>query len=229
MTFVRGGVAQTIRANAAVLACWNSVIPHLCPEMPAAQREALAYGAKVPLLYANVALRNWQAFQRLGVLELMCPGAYWSRVSLDFPVSFGGVEFSRSPDEPIIVQLLRAPCRAGLPPREQLRAGRYELLSTPFATFKANIRDQLTRMLAAGGFDADATIAGITVNRWPHGYAYEYNPLFDGPWPAGKEPCVTARQPFGSITIANSDSGAFAYAQGAFDQAWRAVSELPQS
>jgi len=88
------------------------------------------------------------------------------------------------------------------------------------------VRDQLVRMLSSGGFDAARDIQAITVNRWPHGYAYEYNSLYDAEWPAGQSPCEIGRQPFGRIRIANSDAGAFAYTNEAIDQAWRAVQEL---
>ena len=90
-----------------------------------------------------------------------------------------------------------------------------------------NIRDQLARMLGPGGFDPARDISAITVNRWPHGYAYEYNSLFDDFWLEGGEtPCEVARQPFGRIAIANADAGAYAYTDGAIDQAWRAVGEI---
>jgi spermidine dehydrogenase len=108
----------------------------------------------------------------------------------------------------------------------QQRLGRYELLSMPFAVFEQNVRDQLGRMLGSAGFEPARDIAAITVNRWPHGYAYEYNPLWDPDWPAGQEPCVVGRQRFGRIAIANSDAGAYAYADVAMDQAYRAVAEL---
>jgi spermidine dehydrogenase len=62
--------------------------------------------------------------------------------------------------------------------------------------------------------------------RWPHGYAYEYNPLFDPDWSEGNEPHAIGRAPFGRITIANSDAGAAAYTDSAIDQAYRAVQEL---
>ena len=81
-------------------------------------------------------------------------------------------------------------------------------------------------MLAPAGFDPARDIVAITVNRWPHGYAYEYNPLWDPEWAPKDEPCVLARQPFGRITIANSDAAAYAYTDAAIDQAYRAVQEL---
>jgi spermidine dehydrogenase len=101
-----------------------------------------------------------------------------------------------------------------------------ELLVTPFETFERKLRDQLARILAAGGFDPARDIEAITVNRWPHGYGYEYNPLFDPDWPEAERPNVIGRKPFGRITIANTDSGATAYTDVAIDQAYRAVQEL---
>ena len=74
------------------------------------------------------------------------------------------------------------------------------------------------------GFDAARDIEAITINRWSHGYAYEYNPLWDADWPESKRPCDIARRRFGSI--ANSDAAAAAYTDQAIDQACRAGQEL---
>jgi spermidine dehydrogenase len=102
------------------------------------------------------------------------------------------------------------------------------LLTTSFATFERKIRDQLGRILGPGGFDPARDITALTVNRWPHGYAYEYNALWDPDWPEGQRPCELGRKPFGRIAIANSDAAA-AYTDQAIDQAYRAVQELLQS
>lgn len=226
VTYVRQGKTRTVRATRAVLACWNGVIPYLCPELPAEQRQALSYGTKVPLVYTNVALHNWKAFERLGIRSFYAPGCYFTSGTLDFPVSLGDYHFPESPDEPIVVHLLRTPCHPGLPSREQHRAGHAELLVTSFETFERNIRDQLARILGAGGFDPARDIAAITVNRWPHGYAYEYNSLWDPLWKEGEAPCEIGRRPFGRIAIANSDAEAYAYVNSAIDQAHRAVTEV---
>ena len=89
---------------------------------------------------------------------------------------------------------------------------------------------QLRRILGPGGFDPARDILEITVNRWPHGYAYEYNSLFDEFWLNGTEtPCELARKPFGRLAIANADAGAYAYTDCAIDHAYRAVQELKES
>jgi spermidine dehydrogenase len=202
------------------------VIPFMCPELPEAQKAALAYGVKVPIVYTNVQIANWQSFKKLGVSGMRCPGSYFDSVTLDFPVSMGAYKFPGNPDESCLLHLERVPCKAGLPARDQQRAGRMELYTTPFSTFEKHIREQLGAILSPAGFDPARDIQAITVNRWPHGYAYEYNSLFDPDWPEDQQPCVVGRQPFGRISIANSDAEAFAYTNAAIDQAYRAVKEV---
>jgi spermidine dehydrogenase len=214
------------RANGCVLACWNMVIPFLCPELPAQQKEALHYLVKVPLVYTSVGIRNWTSFQKLGIQRVAAPGSYWSEFMLNPAVNIGEYRTPTSPLEPTLLHLSRTPNKPGLPAREQHKIGTYELLSTTFETFERKIRDQLARSLNSGGFDPARDIEAITVNRWPHGYGYEYNPLFDPDWPENERPNVIGRRPFGRITIANTDSAATAYTDAAIDQAYRAVNEL---
>ena len=226
VVYVRGGRPHRVSAKACVLACYNSIIPRLCPEMPAPQRRAILYAEKMPLVYTNVLIRDWSAFEKLGVASIRCPGSYHTNIGLDFPVSLGDYTHSKQPDEPMILHLGRVPLAPGRPPRDQWRAGRWDLQNTSFETFERKIRDQLGRALADGGFDPARDIQGITVNRWPHGYAYDHNTLFDPDWSEEERPWVIGRKRFGRIAIANSDAAADAYADAAIDQAHRAVMEL---
>jgi spermidine dehydrogenase len=226
IAYMRGGKLQTVAASACVLACYNMMIPYLCPELPQKQQEALHSLVKVPLVYTHVALQNWVAFQSLGIHQIVAPGGYHTYTALDFPVSLGQYQFPSKPDEPMVLFMLRTPCKPGLPARDQFRAGRAELMRTQFSAFERNIRDQLARMLGSAGFDPARDVAGITVNRWAHGYAFGPNSLFDPDWPEGEKPWVVGRKPFGRIAIANSDAGASAYTDVAIDQAYRAVGDL---
>jgi spermidine dehydrogenase len=227
IAYARGGKVYTVQAAHCILACWHVVIPHICEQLPGSQKQALSSAAKVPLLYTNVAIRNWKAFQKLGASSIYAPSCYHSHLNLDLPVSIGGYECSRKPDEPIVVHMLKTPCKPGRPARDQHLLGRVELFSTTFETMERNIREQLARILGPGGFDSANDITAITVNRWPHGYAYEYNSLWDKFWLEGGEtPCEVARKPFGRIAIANADAGAYAYTDCAIDEAYRAVGEI---
>ena len=147
--------------------------------MPEKQKEAVHYLVKVPLVYTRVGIRNWTSFQELGMSGASSPGMYHTGVNLNSGPDMGSYKSSKTPEEPIILAMTRTPCKPGLPVREQHKAGRAELLSTSFETCERKIRDQLARILSGGGFDPAADIEAITVNRWPHGYGYEYNPLFD--------------------------------------------------
>jgi spermidine dehydrogenase len=220
------GAVHSVRGKAVVMACYNAVIPYVCTELPSKQKQALGYGIKVPLIYTTVAIKNWKAFEKLGVQRINCPGMYHNSIELNAVVDIGGYSSPRKPDEPMLLSMLRTPCMPGLSARDQQETGRYELFRTPFETFERNIREQLGRVLAGGGFDPARDIVAITVNRWSHGYAYEYTPLWDPAWPKGQQPCEIGRKRFGRIAIANSDAAAAAYTDQAINQAYRAINEL---
>jgi spermidine dehydrogenase len=226
VTYLRDGSAFTARARGVVLACYNMMIPYLCPELPASQQQALKSLVKTPLVYTTVALRNWRAFDQLKLHSVYSPGSYHTNFRLNPHVDIGEYRSVASPQEPILLHMVRTPCNPGLPEHDQNRAGRAELLSTTFETFERNIRSQLNRTLSEGGFDAARDITGITVNRWPHGYAPEYNPLFDADVPEAERPHVKGRAQFGRISIANSDAGGAAYTDSAINQGHRAIDEL---
>ena len=227
VAYVRGGKVRTVRGKNCILACWHVVIPYICEELPEKQKTALSSAVKVPLLYTNVALNNWTSFKKLGVNYTYAPGSYHTNMTLDLPVSIGDYHCSQKPEDPVVVHMSKTPCKPGLPARDQHRMGRAQLFMTPFATIEKNIRDQMARTLGPGGFDPARDIAAITVNRWPHGYAYEYNSLWDKFWlEGGEQPCEVARKPHGRIAIANADAAAYSYTDAAIDQAYRAVQEL---
>ena len=225
--YVRAGQPLRVRSKHAVMACWNAMIPYLVPDLPAEQKAALHQQVKCPLVYTNVAIRNWHAFMKLGFNQVYSPGCYHTSFGLNPNVQIGGYHAPTDPSQPILVRMTKTPCLPGLDEFAQNRAGRAELLATPFSTFERNIREQLGRTLGPGGFDPARDIEAIIVNRWPHGYSAEYNPLYDPDVPEGQESWVIGRKAFGSITIANSDAGNQAYTDSAINQAWRAVSELP--
>ncbi len=229
VTYIRNGQSQRVRARHAIWAGYNAMLPHVCAEVPAEQQEAISYASKVPLVYISIAVRNWRAFANLGLSSVMIPQPeLMHSFGLDFPVSMGGYQFASKPDEPTVLHGTYVPTvpDEGLSAREQHTAGRRILFEKTYAEMEAAIIRQLQGALAPGGFDAARDIAGITINRWPHGYAYEYNDLND---PEGfspeNGPHVAGRAQIGRISIANSDASAFAYVNGAFDAAERAVKE----
>jgi spermidine dehydrogenase len=226
MAYVNGGKVSRVASHDCILACYHAMIPYIASETSEIQRTALHANVRAPLVYVNVIARNWQPWRKLGVAYIENPGGTFAAY-LDFPVSMGGYRFSADPSQPICIHLIHTPTAAnrGLTMREQYRAGRTWLYATSFADFEREIRDELGRMLAPAGFDFDRDVTAITVNRWPHGYAYTPTPLFDDP-ARQAEIAKQARQRLGRIAIANSDSGWDAYTNVAIDEAHRAVLEL---
>ena len=225
--YVRGGNSLSVTASHCVLACYNNLIPHLCPEMSEQQKAGLSYGVRSPFVYANVLLKSGLAFSKLNLTFTHCPHDAFQWVSSAPTTSNGGYEPPRGPEDPMAVFMMGSPTPAveGSSARELCRAGRYKIYSTTFAQYEAQIRQQLQSLLGQYGFDHETDIQAITVNRIPHGYAYSYLGLDDPEWEEGKAPHEIGRTQFGRISIANSDSEAMPLMDAAFDAAWRAVAE----
>ncbi|MEM8500239.1 MAG: FAD/NAD(P)-binding protein [Pseudomonadota bacterium] len=227
VNYVEGGQAYRVSGKKCVIAAYNAIIPYLCPELGDHQADALSWSVKSPIIYTSVLLRNWQAWKKLGIAQISSASSYYSVSFLDFPVSMGGYQFAKTPDDPIVVHMEKFVLGPNTTdsPFDQRRLGRHLLFSTPFETIERATRQQLAGALAGGGFDPAKDIVGITVNRWAHGYANWFNPLFDDV-SQDVRPNEVGRQSFGNIAIANSDAAGRATMDGAIDEAYRAVSEL---
>jgi len=226
VAYVRRGALHRIETRHAVLACFNMIIPYIMPELPPPQRAALAQNVKIPLVYTNVLVGNWQPWASLGVHDISAPMSFHSRVKLDFPVTLSGYNHPRDPAGPILLHLVHVPShpKQALDARTQFRIGRGKLLTMTFNDFEERIRDELDRMLGKGGFSSARDITAITVNRWSHGYSYVANSLFDRD--DYTDVLKEARRTVGRVAIANTDAGGDAWAHYAIDQAERAVREL---
>jgi spermidine dehydrogenase len=226
VTYVKDGKFQQVRAAGCVLACFNAIIPYLCPELPESQKQAQHRLVRKPLVLTTVALTNWHAFAKQGVQLITSPNSFYYSALLELGCNLGAYRGSLSPDEPATVIMMHAPSFPGMSAREQFRAGRAEMMGLTVEDFEHRARDQLERALGASGFDSKRDIAGITVNLWAHGYACGDNDLYDPDWSYAESSWVKGRQRFGRIAIANSDAAGVSMTQAAIDQANRAVKEL---
>ncbi len=227
--YVKNGKVYRVRGNHVVMACYNNMLPYVCPEISANQVQSLAYATKIPLVYISIAVRNWNAFHELGFHSFHIPQSkLMHSFGMDFPVSMGGYNFTTQPNQPTVLHGTFVPTDPdkGLKQKQQAINGRRKLYEMSFEYFEDLIREQLDGALFKGGFDVGRDIAGITVNRWPHGYAWEYNDFSDpveyNPY---NGPHIEGRKQIGRISIANSDSSSYAYVDGAIDAADRAVNE----
>jgi spermidine dehydrogenase len=222
--YVQHGSLKRVHAKRAVYAGYNMMLPYVLPDVSRAQREALAHGVKAPLVYAKIAVRNWQAWVNAGVHEVTNTSGFYARLKLDYPVSLGGYRFARTPREPTVIHLVHVPLPDKAPDqRSAWRAGRTALYERPFADFERHAFDELGRILGPS-FDPKRDVTAISVYRWGHGYAYGFNSVFDPEADLNLQDI--ARRPIGRIAVANSDAAWSAYAHAAIDEAARAVVEV---
>lgn len=225
VNYINDDKLYQVKGKGVVMACYNMMIPHIVPNLPEEQHAALRRQSKVPLIYTSVGLKNWNAIKEAEIGMVLCPGNMHQVMFMDFPVSMGGYEFTKSPNDPCVMQFTSLPTGEipGTPTIEQFKEARYKMLSLQFKDYEDELRSHLGGMLPKGSFDFDRDVETITVNRWAHGYSYGGNALFDSDM---KEMVKRGRQPFGRITIANSDSEPYPSALVAMKMAHRAVYEL---
>jgi spermidine dehydrogenase len=218
VNYINDNKSYQVIAKGVVMACYNMIIPHIVSDLPEQQAAALRLQSKSPLQYSTVGLKNWRAMKEMEIGMAMSPGNMHQAVLMDFPVSMGGYEYTKTPNDPCIIQMIGCPYgeTVGAPRPEQFREARYKMLGLQFSDYEEEIRSHLTGMLPKNLFNFDRDVASISVNRWPHGYTIA------GPGDSTR----IGRQPFGRITVANTDSGSESDAKTAVMMAWRAVSEL---
>ena len=218
VNYVNDNKSYQVKGKGVVMACYNMMIPYIVSDLPEEQAAALRLQSKSPVQYTTVGLKNWRAIKEIGMGLAMSPGNMHQAVLMDFPVSMGGYEYTRTPDDPCVIQMISCPYgkTVGAPRLEQFREARYRMLSLQFKDYEEEIRSHLSGMLPNGTFDFDRDVQSISVNRWAHGYTVS------GPGDSTKQ----GRQAFGRITIANCDSAPGADAKTAIRMASRAVSEL---
>lgn len=227
ITYARGEKRHTVKADHAVMAGYNMALPYLCDELPSEQQAALSSVPKIPLVYTKVAVPDWQRFKEIGTDFVYFTDGFYKQVEFAYPVTMGGYKAVSTPDEPLVLHMCHVPWVPDVKGPDQWRVGRNRILSTPFETFEFHVKDQLSQALQGYDFDPERDISAITVNRWPHGYAYSSELIWEPDYQAeADKPWVKGRQPIGRIHVANSDAGAKADTGVAMAQAYRAIEEI---
>jgi spermidine dehydrogenase len=226
-----------VRARHVVMACWNRVTAHIVEGLPRPQVRDLCYARKVPLIYGRAALTNWQAFADAKIRSVTPRGnsLFWDSTSISAGASFGsayGPTPSEPPSAPAVLNFTVVPSDPEATP--QLAAyerGRQKLLELSFRDLENALYDVIERSVnsSGGDFDPERDIDSFMINRWNYGYAHELTSVWDPSLygPVADQPHVRGRVPFRNVSIANSDSGAFAYTHSAINEGYRAIQDLP--
>lgn len=226
VVYAKEGRLYRVKAGTAVMAGGSWTAKHIVKDLPPAHAEAYAQFHRSPCLMANVAVRNWRFLAKLGMTACRWFDGFGSELSVYRSSLVGDVAPSLSPDSPVVLTLKVLFPSPGLPTHEQGVRGRAEMLATPFREYERRIREQLTRMFSAAGFDARRDIAAIILNRWGHAYLSPQPGFFFGLNGKPSPRDILRSAPFGRIAFANTDLAGAMDHRSSILEAQRAVNQL---
>jgi spermidine dehydrogenase len=201
ITYAQNGKLFKVRARSVVVASGGWVTRNIVTDLPEPHTAAYKQFHYAPVLVANVAVRNWRFFDKLGVsVARSFAGLGW-HVVVRRNVVLEKRQVAFSPDSPTVLTFYIPFLHAGADPAVQGSLGRAQLLATSYSDFEQQLRSQLTEMFGSAGFDAQRDIAGIVLNRWGHAYFTPPLGFFFGQ-PAAHE---LLRKPHGRIVFAHSE------------------------
>lgn len=204
VTYARNGQLHTVRARSVILGTGGWVNRRIVADLRAGYAQAYGQFHYGPVLTANVAVRHWRYFDALGFsVARWFSGLGW-HVCVRRNAVFEPGAPPLTPDSPIVLTFYIPFLNPDVDPALQGSVGRAQLLSASYADFERQLREQLTEMFGAAGFDARRDIAGIVLNRWGHAY-------FAPPpgWFFGRDgqppPHEVIRRPHGRVVFAHSE------------------------
>jgi len=224
VSYVREGKIRRVRAKAVVMASGGWVNRNIVADMPEGHRAAYAEFHHGPVMVANVALRHWRFFDKLGFTNTRWSDALGWQTSIRRNVALGKTG-TFTPDSPTVLTFYIPFLHPELPGPAQGPAARARLFATSYGDFERQLREQLTAGFAAAGFDAKRDIAGIILNRWGHAYVAPQPGFYFGR-DGAPPPSDIIRRPHGRVVFAHSELlGEMAMAH-AMHEAYRAAGQV---
>jgi len=170
VTYAVGGELKRVHGQAVIVAAGGWIARRIVRDLPPAYVAAYAKFHHGPILVANVAVRNWRAFAKLGITAAHWFDGFGFFVNVRQPMKIDGATAPLDPSKPVMLTFYVGFPQTGVPIDVQTSGARGLLFGTSYADFERQIRRQLQQMFGAAGFDARRDIAGIVINRWGHAY-----------------------------------------------------------
>jgi spermidine dehydrogenase len=226
ITYVKGGELYRVKAKTAVMAGGGWITKHVVRDLDESRRASYETFNYSPYMTANVAVRNWRFLYKLGISSAAWFEGFSRSVNVRKSATFGVDTDVVGPDLPTVLTFFVDFAKPGLPARTQGQLGRADILSTPFAEYERQIREQMNEMFGPTGFDAKRDIAGIVLNRFGHAFINPQPGFFFGVSgsPAPRE--ALRDGPFGRIAFSHCDLAGAMDHRNAFIESRRAVDQL---
>jgi spermidine dehydrogenase len=225
ITYTNAGQVRRLRARSVVMASGGWINRRVLRDLPQSHRAAYEGFTHSSVIVVNVALTNWRFLARLGMAAGIWNGGFGFYCNIRRPMVVGGQAPPLHPDQPVMLTFYAPQYFPGMSAAEQGIAGRTQVLSTPFADYERQIRDQMVRLFGDAGFDPVNDIAGLILNRWGHAYINPGPGFMFGRDGAPAPPDVI-REPFGRVAIGHSELRGHQNWTGAAGEGRRAVEAL---
>jgi spermidine dehydrogenase len=204
VTYAKDGKLHNVRAKAVVLGSGGWVNRNIVADLPPEYVQAYSQFRYGPVLTANVAVRHWRFFDALGFTNARWFSGLGWHVCVRRNVAFNEKAPPLTPDSPIVLTFYIPLLNAQVDAAVQGNVSRAQMLATAYSDYERQLREQMTEMFGAAGFDARRDIAGIILNRWGHAYFAPPVGYFFG---RGGQPAPhdVIRKPHGRIVFAHSE------------------------
>jgi spermidine dehydrogenase len=204
VTYAVKGELSRVRAKAVIVAAGGWIAKHIVRDLPPAYVAAFAQFHHAPILVANVAVRNWKPFAKLGITAAHWFDGFGFFVNVRQPMVVDGAPVPLDPAKPAMLTFYVGFPQPGVPIDAQTEGARARLFATSYAEYEMQIRHQLQTLFGEAGFDARRDIAGIVLNRWGHAYLAPQPGFYFGsattPAPLG-----VIRERYGRVAFGHSE------------------------
>jgi spermidine dehydrogenase len=226
VTYLKDGRLFRVKAKTVVMAGGGWMAKRVVRGLDETRRASYDQFLYSPYMTANVAVRNWRFMYDVGISSASWFEGFGRYVNVRKQAMFGVDLPTVGPDLPTVLTFFVDFAKPGLPALQQGQLGRAEILSTPFADYERQIREQMMEMFAASGFDAKRDIAGIVLNRFGHAFINPQPGFFFGlnGNPAPRD--ALRNGPFGRIAFSHADLAGAMDHRNAFMESDRAVNQL---
>ena len=166
----RNGDVRRVTAQAVVMAGGQWMYMHVVRDTPAELLDAMATFQHAPMLVANVAVRQWRFMEELGITSARWFGGRIWFTNVRAPLSLDGEHMPLHPDRPTVltfyIPFTLGVSDQGLSYDVHSLLARTQLFVMPYREIEISLKNQLSAMFGAHGFDHERDIAAIIANRW---------------------------------------------------------------
>ncbi len=170
VVYHKGGKLHRVKARSVVMASGGWVNKHILRDLPRTHYDAYQQFFHAPMLAVNVAVRNWQFLDELGIAAAQWFSGFGWYTNLRRQPLIDGKADPLDPSKPTVLTFYVPFTNSDMPLQAQTILARNQLFASSYKEIEIQVRRQMQKMFGVAGFNAKRDIAAIVLNRWGHAY-----------------------------------------------------------